>query len=242
MTSDATIELVIPLQRIERCHGIYDCDGDGRRAEMPIRALWLAPAAAVSYNAHLAEVVTVSDMFRSADSSLAALRAKRGAAAPGRSAHNYGRAIDVDIAATMRKLQLPDKRALDAWLAERGWHCWREDHDARAREAWHYYYGAGPAGYPSPPTYRKGSAVAWWTAEMAATYPVALDVRRRQRALAATGFYSGQLDGIMGPLSRLALSAFARAWGSSDDRTLAFVEWGKAHAPALRAPPPAPGV
>jgi hypothetical protein len=227
-------ELVIPLQRIERCTGIYDCDGDGTKAEMPRRALWLSPPAAVSFNAHLADVVTISDMFRSADSSLAARKAGRGAAAPGRSAHNYGRAIDVDVSVTMARLKLANKAALDAWLAERGWHCWRADHKLE-RESWHYYYGAGPTGYPSPPVYRGGNAVAWWTADMAATFPVAFNVARRQRALSALGFYGGALDGIAGPLTRLAEATCARAWGASDDRTLAFVEWCRTNARALRS-------
>jgi hypothetical protein len=237
--SAPVIELTIPLQRIERCIGIYDCDGDGKKTEMPTRALWLSPPAAQSFAQHLADAVVVSDMFRSADSSLAALRAKRGAAAPGRSAHNYGRAIDIDVLPTMRALGLRDKAALDKWMAARGWHCWRNDHQL-LRESWHYYSAAGPAGYPVGAVYRNGSAVAWWSAEMAAMFPVVFDARRRQRALAAVGFYGGQLDGIPGPLTRLAESTCARAWGSSDDRTLAFVEWGKVHAPALRAPAPLP--
>jgi hypothetical protein len=231
--SDETIELTIPLVYIERCAGIYDCDGDGKKTEMPQRALWLAPGAAGAFQL-IADVVIVSDMFRSADSSLAALRAKRGAAAPGRSAHNYGRAIDVDVGATLRLLALRSKAELDAWMAERGWYCWRADHKLE-RESWHYYYAPGLPRYPSAVTYSAGTAVAWWGRELAAQYPVRFDTVRRQKALAALGFYSGALDGLRGPLTRLAEATCARAWGSSDDRTLAFCEWCRVHAPALRA-------
>lgn len=222
------VDLFVPLRRIRQCAGIYDINGDGAKAEIPDRALWLAPAAAASFDEHLRDSVVVSDMFRSADSSLAALRAKRGAAAPGRSAHNYGRAIDIDVAATMERLGLKMKAQLDAWMSRRAWSCWRDDH-ALARESWHYYFTDDPAGA----VYLRGSAVAWWGRVMARDFPLAFDVVRRQRALAETGFYGGALDGKAGPLTRLAIAAFGRAWGSSDDRTLAYVEWGRTRAREL---------
>jgi hypothetical protein len=222
-----TIELSIPLTRVVRCIGIYDADGDGKREEMPSRALWLAPDAALSYGV-MADEVVVSDMFRSADSSLVARKAGRGAAAPGRSSHNYGRAIDVDIKATMGRLAMRRKVDLDAWLAARGWWCWRGDHELD-REAWHYFYS------PDGVDYQRGNAVAWWGAELARLHPLAWHTARRQTALAYLGIYSGQLDGKAGPLTRQALAAFGRAWGASDDRTLAFVEWQRRYTPDLRA-------
>ena len=113
--------MIIPLVKVDHVRGIYGPNKDS----MPARMRWLRPDAAASF-AQIADVVTVSDMFRSPDSSLQAVREGRGAAAPGRSSHNYGRAIDVDIDHTMRDLKFTTKRALDDFMAGHGWHCCRD--------------------------------------------------------------------------------------------------------------------
>jgi hypothetical protein len=230
----------IELAAVPRCRGVYDIDRDGTKAEMPKRALWLAPDAAECFDRHLAGVLVVSDMFRSPDSSLAAVRSGRGAAAPGRSSHNYGRAIDVDVDAALEETGHKTKVALDAWLASLGWHCWRDDHAMPSwrpiNEAWHYFWAPGGARYV------RGSAVQWWADEMLTVYPAKLTEVDAQSCLATLGLYSGGLDGKFGTLSRRALEAFQRGWGRratgwlDDDtmRCLAYVAWHKQWADARR--------
>jgi D-alanyl-D-alanine carboxypeptidase len=78
-----------------------------------------------------------SDIFRSAKSSLEAMRKKPGLVQPpGNSAHNFGLAVDLDVDALMKELRLT-KRQLDELLASFGLFCHRIDH-ALGAESWHY--------------------------------------------------------------------------------------------------------
>lgn len=205
----------IKLTPVDRCVGIYG----PKKNEMPARMRWLHPDAAASF-AQIADVVVVSDMFRSPDSSLQAVREGRGAAAPGRSSHNYGRAFDVAVAASMKLTGCATKAEFDAFMASHGWHCWRQDGKSGS-ECWHYFYAA--SGF----YYVNGNGVHWWSATMFKEYPVALTATERQCALRSLGFYGGAIDGKFGDLSSTALGAFRNAWGSGDDRTLAYVAWHK---------------
>jgi hypothetical protein len=218
--------LRIPLERVTApVVGVYDINRDGKPEELPARALWLCPEAAAWFNAGHGAGLVVSDMFRGPDSSKAAVASGRGAAAPGRSSHNYGRAIDIDVRETMERLGLGVKAELDAWMNASGWWCWREDHarpswNPRPNEAWHYFWA------PNVVTYHGGSAARWWQRTMDAEYPVGIpDARDRQTWLRSLGYYSGVIDGAWGPLSRTALAAFGRAWGLTTDRTLAYTAW-----------------
>src|SRR5688500_12553699 len=75
-------------------YGIYDPNGE----TVHKRARWLHPASAQAFNAMSAEKrVRVSDVLRSAESSLNAVKAGRGAQRPGFSGHNYGFSIDLDV-------------------------------------------------------------------------------------------------------------------------------------------------
>lgn len=224
--------MIIPLVRVPRCRGSYDIDGDGKPQEMPLRALWLAPDAAESFSRDLADHVVVSDMFRGPDSSLAAKRAGRGAAAPGYSAHNYGRAIDINIRETMRELGLGTKAELDTWMDAHGWRCWRRDH-AMASEAWHYYWTTGVEW--------RGVPMLEWQAACERDFPAVgatgrHDAYARQSALSVLGYYSGECDGKWGPLSRAAAHAFERAWGPNTDRTLFYVAWHRRYLGEIRNP------
>lgn len=221
--------LHIPLRRVTApVRGVYDINRDGKKEELPKRALWLAPEAADWFNAGHGADLVVSDMFRGPDSSKAAVASGRGAAAPGRSSHNYGRAIDIDVGDTMRRLGLGTKAELDVWMASGGWFCWREDHampswKGKPNEAWHYFWA------PDGVRYIGGNAVKWWSAELERAYPARLSVEGRQEALGDLGYYGGAFDGRWGPLSQRAATEFAISWGRSDDRTLAFVDWHRYH-------------
>ena len=215
--------------------GIYTIGG--QPGQMPERARWLHPHAAQSWMADLRQFLTVSDMLRSAESSLHAVESGRGAQPPAYSGHNYGFCIDIEVAAAIKKIGLKNKTQLDAWMVERGWWCHRVDHKLDA-ESWHYNYlrlyrdlGITPTDPTISPKvtttagYLEGLIVAVYGTELKPADPAC------QFMLATLKMYAGKIDGAIGPQSRSAISAFQRAWslrdtGALDDRTrrtLAFV-------------------
>jgi hypothetical protein len=208
--------------------GVYTIDGIPGR--MPARALYLHPDAARSFLDDLAEAVTVSDVFRSAESSLAAVRAGRGAKPPGYSGHNYGLSIDLDIPATSKAVGATTKKNLDLWMAQRGWVCHRSDYAPAswkpiANEAWHYNFLPGHTWGKSSPAALEARIVELYGAQFV------LDEKAQQVALATLHLYHGAIDGELGPLSKEAIRAFQRTWGLPEtgkadartQRTLAFV-------------------
>lgn len=225
--SKATLFLPLLLREITRATGIYGPTKD----QLPARMRYLAPGAALSFEAELADHVIVSDMLRSPESSLRARREKRGAQRPGYSGHNYGYSIDIAVAQTMKQLDLPAKRDLDEWMAKRGWHCHRRDHRCVSEE-WHYnYFGTDVGRFVRASDKRTSAGLErkivknygrWWTK---------MSPQDAQRALQRLGLYDGDLDGKFGPLSREAARVFQRAWGLPATgkldltmrRTLAFV-------------------
>lgn len=221
--------MIIPLVKVEVPHGSYDLNHDGKAEEMPARACYLHPDAALAWSS-VADLIVVSDMFRGPGASAQAVASGRGAAPPGLSAHNYGRAIDIDVGRTMRRVGLGIKAELDAWMWSHGWGCWREDHAMpswrpRPNEAWHYFWcGSAPVTYATYGETR--SLVPWWGKTLAEQYPTQIPaVLERQQALRELGYYEGRADGKWGPLSQAALERFGRAWGTQSDRALAFVRW-----------------
>jgi len=216
----------------DRVRGVYKVGGvDGR---MPARALFLQRDAAHSFLDDLAEVVTVSDVFRSAESSLAAVREGRGAKAPGYSGHNFGLSIDLDVPATQKAIGagvgVNAKRVLDDWLAVRGWYCHRSDHAVPRwkpvpNEAWHANFLPGHVWGNSSPAALEARIVELYGGAFV------LDEPAQQTALATLRLYHGAIDGDLGPLSKEGLRSFQRTWnlpetGKADSRTqrtLAFV-------------------
>lgn len=194
---------------LDQVVGIYRVDG--QPARMPERARYLHPGAAADYLALVRRGrVVVSDMFRTAESSLAAVKAGRGAQRPGYSAHNLGLAIDVDIRPTMKGLGTHTKAELDAVMEEHGFFCHRRDHQL-GHEAWHYtWLGRGAVISPKVRTivnYTEAQIVA-----IAGAAALAPDDAECQRALARLRLYSGAIDGKIGKLSKAAIGAFQRAW------------------------------
>lgn len=207
--------------------GIY---GKNKR-QLPTRMRYLHPDAAVAYAELHESGVQVSDMFRSAESSLRARRERRGAQRPAYSGHNYGFSIDLAVSATIKRMGMRTKRQLDEWLAERGWHCHRRDH-RRKFEEWHFnYFGDEFDAFVRDKDRRTSAGLerkiqayygAWWK-QMSATSV--------QRCLTRLGIYDGDLDGKIGDLTREAIRVFQRAWlldvdgiaGPMTKRTLAYV-------------------
>jgi hypothetical protein len=216
--------------------GIYE-GKDGRKDILPARMRYLHPDAAKSFlqaDALLRQMtghgIRVSDMLRSAESSLAAKAAGRGAARPGFSGHGYGLCIDGDIEVMLRRMNW-SKQQLDEFMASQGWYCFRRDHDM-GMEAWHYnYFGDDPKRWLDE--CGSENTTKGLEAKIQALYGQSFVVNPgdAQTALKTLRLYSGEADGILGPLSREAIRCFQRAWSLIDDgtiniktqRTLAFV-------------------
>lgn len=213
--------LTIKLRRVHGAESIYTSRTGSRG--MPARLAWMHPDAADAFDS-IKDRVIVSDMLRSAESSLEAVESKKGALPPGYSRHNYGLAIDIDVSNSMRKGGLKSKRELDEYMAAHGFFCHRTDH-LRDFEEWHYNWlgvGALVGGRLSSD---EGEA------QVLRMYGHALapSDAECQVALAKLGMYKGEIDGILGPRSRAAIAAFCRAWHVADTmgprfrRTLAFL-------------------
>jgi len=212
------LELVaIPSDQVR---GIYGASKD----RLPKRMRWLHPDAAASF---VKLGVVVSDMFRSAESSLWAIRNRKGACRPGYSGHNYGQSIDLAIGRSIKALDLRSKRELDEHLKGYGWYCHRRDH-RREFESWHYNFGV--SGYIRAADRRTSSAL---ERLLRKRHKDAWKMTREgiQGALADLGLYRGAIDGDIGPLSQEATRAFQRCWGLKVDglpgtrtqRTLSYV-------------------
>ena len=211
--------MVLHLQRLPAVRGIYGPNRD----LMPRRALLLHPDACASFlGLEATNPLVYSDIFRSAESSLAAVQAGRGAQPPGYSGHNYGLAVDVAVDETLKRHGWKYAQLL-SFLAERGWHCYCRD-GKRGKEDWHFNFlgtNAGRILQLVDPTRRS----TWATAAellIKTYYPDALTLSPGgiQQCLAKIGFYRGEIDGLLGPLSRQAIAAFARAWGLDPEATL----------------------
>jgi hypothetical protein len=204
----------------------------GKAGILPPRMRWLHPEAADAFS-RIATVVCVSDMYRSAESSLAAMQAKRGVLPPGFSRHGYGLAVDLDVGETMKRLGTKSKPQLDGWMLERGWTCHRLDGKLEI-ESWHFNYrDARDTIFTGERTTR-----AMGERQLQRLYgsQMKLSPREVQEALAKLGLYRGAINGKIGPLSIAAGEAFARAWkigggmkadapkpSASFQRVLAFV-------------------
>lgn len=194
------------------------------RGILPTRMRRLDPEACESFTTDLRARVVVSDMFRSPESSLEAVRRKRGAQPPAYSAHNYGRAIDLDVKASLVASGIKVKTKFDLWMAERGWYCHRRDSRMRS-EAWHYnYLGDEAEKYLFDDDYRTSAAIERLLLARYGEY-FELTEMGAQQGLASLRLYGGEIDGIWGRLSKMALRVFQKAWslkitGTLDRRTM----------------------
>lgn len=189
----------------------------------------LRPEAADSFLADLAADISVTDMWRSATSGLAAIKAGKGSRSPGYSGHNYGISIDIGVTEAMRRLGFKRKADLDAWMRERNWWCWRLD-GRREREEWHYDWNRG--GYDRKADTRGDQGLQRQLVDLHGP-DFALTVEQAQRILDRLGFDPGPADGKPGRRTRAATGAFQRAWmpfvtpteklGPPTQRVLAFV-------------------
>jgi len=149
--------------------------------------------------------VFLTDCYRDPAASLLARSTKRGVQKPGYSAHNFGLAIDLDVAKMLRVCGYK-KADLDYKMNQYGFRCYRADHKADAPEAWHYTFSAKSPGQEA-------------VEEVIQSYygsRFKLDAHGVQEALVALRLYAGTIDGKHGPLTRTALGLFQRTWGLAE--------------------------
>lgn len=221
--------LTIELSKVDqtRVKGIYSVKGVPNK--MPESACYLNPRAFESWKkSNFYETLIISDMLRTPESSLKAVKAGRGAKMPGFSGHNYGLSIDIDVISVMKNLGIKKKRELDELMATNGWFCHRTDSLLKS-ESWHYnYLGVG---------FVIGKArlntANYIEAKIKDLYGenFTLSPEQIQENLKKLAMYGGDIDGKIGPRSKEAINIFQRAWslpvtGVADkttQRTLAFV-------------------
>lgn len=219
-------------------------DDPAYRGQVPFRARLLDHEAAVSLlqlEADSGDGLVYTDVYRSPNASLLAMKTKRGVQAPGYSAHNFGLAVDLDVGATLarHRWRFPE---LEYFMEAHGWYCHVRDHDGTRPEHWHFnYLGQRALVYlmAAEPNYPK-------TWHMAVEHFIRdqygdafkLSPEQSQRALKSLSLYDGEIDGDIGTLSREAIGAFQRAWmvyenglGERTQRTLAVVTAEVAIAP-----------
>jgi hypothetical protein len=213
---------------------------------LPDRMRFLHPDAAASYLSLEAgpQRLRVSDMWRSAESSLQARREKRGVQPPGHSGHNFGFSIDLDVDWMLSRYRW-SKEQLDLYMNQNGWFCYRRDH-LRDAESWHFnFFGADSAKYMAVGA-GSGSTAAALEQKIQDFYGAAFQLTptQVQTALQALKLYTGAIDGAVGPLSAEAIRAFQRTWelppsGTADpdtQRLMAFVTADRQVAPLAQAP------
>lgn len=204
--------------------GIYKVKGEPNK--MPSRCRRLHPQAYGAYAGMMASTggLVVSDMFRTPESSLEAVKAKRGALPPSYSGHGYGFSIDFEVDAVMKRNGFKTKASLDDWMKSFGWFCHRLD-GKRGFEDWHYDFSVDGV---LPGLIRKGDRSMQPARERMLRLHYekawALSNKQAQEALQLLGLYSGEIDGIIGKISTQGILAFQRAWelstsGKLDDRT-----------------------
>ena len=216
MTFDISQQLDVETLASDTVIGIYRIGGIENR--LPKRMLYLNPEAADGFIrlGHNTPIV-VSDMFRSPEASLHAIRTRRGARPPGFSGHNFGFSIDIDVEACIRRGKFRNKAALDKVMNAYGWYCHRRD-ARKGFESWHYDYNVD--GILLAKLEDRDETMAPARERMIQKlYGSHWKLRKQdvQAALQELGFYQGDIDGKIGPLSQEAIRAFQRAWALQED-------------------------
>jgi hypothetical protein len=223
---------ILPLARIPPT--LRGPLGDAYKGQLPARMLFLAPDAAAS----LCRLESASgglvytDMFRSAESSLAAFKNRRGALRPGFSPHNFGLAVDLALG----ELRAGGLRfdVLEKLMADFGWFCHRRDGNGIGHEAWHFnFLGPEPRQFLA---YAEEKRPQTWSLPVEKHIQarhgrwLKMDITEAQAALAGLGLQPGRADGVLGPRTRAAVAEFQRRWlidekglGPITQRTLAYL-------------------
>lgn len=206
------------------------------KGRVPGRARFLHPEATDSILQIEADTggLVYTDVYRSAEASLAAMAVKSGVQPPGYSAHGFGFAVDLDVTSVLKKLSIKYPDLLNL-MASYGWFCHRRDGLKDEMEYWHFNY----LGEDKDEFLAKADPKLRKTWSLPVEYKIhkyygaqfQLDSAEIQENLKRLRLYNGEVDGLLGPLSKQAVAAFQRTWklaatGVADDRTkrvLAFV-------------------
>ena len=179
----------------------HGTDGKMYHGQVPPRALFLSPDAAHALGPRSASGgLPYTDVFRSAEASLAACQAKPDQAKPpGFSPHGFGLAVDLDLDETLATKGWTYAQLLVV-MSRYGWFCHRRDGSATGSEAWHFnYLGPNPALYlamASKYDHRSWARpVEERIVERYAKHWQARDPRQLQQMLAQLGHYQGAIDG-----------------------------------------------
>jgi len=204
--------------------GIYGSS----KSDFPKSMSYLAPDAAQAYiNICHINRLRISDMYRSPEQSLIARQTKSGVQPPGFSAHNFGVAIDVDVDDCLSRFK-KSKPQFDSLMEGFGWYCHRKD-GKRGFEDWHYNFLGDMKSDPTIKSkFESGSTTADAVEEkirlMYGSH-FTLTSKQIQSELSKLKLYSGDIDGIIGPRTRMAVSIFQKTWGlkesgEADERTM----------------------
>jgi hypothetical protein len=127
-------------------------------------------------------------------------------ALPGRSNHNGGRAIDVDLASLRLPNVAPDRQLDTFWRLAKlaGWEPIISHPDERASEAWHFDWWGDLSGVRARLGYEQA---AWCGALLVGHGGTGTSFATiTQALLQRSGYNIGKVDGVLGPLSRGALA------------------------------------
>lgn len=129
-------------------------------------------------------------------------------ARPGRSFHNAGRAIDIDIAALKFPGLSSDKILDKLWdlAIPRGWRPAIKEPDETAKEAWHFDFMGEWASVFARLNYEQAAMAACLDIGEVGSFPQARE-RAIQAHLHRTGYDVGDIDGLIGKRSLAGLTA-----------------------------------
>jgi len=227
--------MILKLLAMPPLLGPDDADYKG---QVPTRMRFLAPdvgPALLQLNKDTGGYI-YTDVWRSADSSLAARRVKRGVQRPAYSPHNYGFAVDLDLYGIMKKYHVKYPDIVEVMLAH-DWYSHRRDGAGPDEsESWHFNY-LGPDHDKYMAKVDINDHATWSNAvemRIIERYgsDFSLSPTQIQSLLAQLKMYGGEIDGnLSSALCREAVMAFQRAWdlavdgdpGIMTQRTLAFV-------------------
>lgn len=202
---------------------------------MPRQWARLYPTVATAFQRMEAQLggLIYTGMFRTAEASFAARKKKTGVQQPAYSGHNYGFSVDIAVDATLEDKRWKYPRLLRR-LSELGWYCHRRD-GRRGMEDWHFnYFGPMVGNHMERIDTNKAGTWASAVEHMIIYYygsELELGAVQIQAALKKLKMYGGEIDGVLGPLSKEGWHAFQRAWeldkqpftDSITQRVLAYV-------------------
>jgi len=208
---------------------------DVYHGRVPARARFLQKGAAdalLQLESDIGHLV-YTDIFRSPEASLLAVRTRRGVQRPAYSGHNYGLSFDIATEDTLATLGM-DYKNLSVAMEAHGFYCHRRDL-SDGSESWHWNWLGDDASTclkdVVPTDHNTWKLAVEARIEQFYGHDFGLSPIEIQAGLAKLSLYHGAFDGKLGSLTSEAILAFQRSWGLTEDgiagpitqRTLAYV-------------------